>query len=256
MWRAARLTRLAVIVALLSLAGALSGCGTPRPAPVVEPPAPPGVLWLIFVDDLHVRFVDTGSLRTLIRTIAKTLLAEGDLIAARATVSPNFLIDATPDQEWLLRRVRELSGNGLRLSDVIEGHGWVDEVSYRTSYALATACEALAGIATVPHRRKAVIYISNGYLRSSAGHGQYCDRPAGLVAVAREARARVFPIDTRLLGPPSMPEAGVAPDLWQHYWTTSRDSLRALAQGTGGFARLDEGDLVEWLGRVSRAVRD
>jgi len=52
----------------------------------LEPPAAPGVLWLIFVDDLHVRFVDTGRLRTLIRTIATTLLAEGDLIAARATV--------------------------------------------------------------------------------------------------------------------------------------------------------------------------
>ncbi|HUE88286.1 MAG TPA: hypothetical protein VMO26_19600 [Vicinamibacterales bacterium] len=243
-------------VTLLALGGCLvSGCaGAPRTAPTASP-RPSGVLWLIFVDDLHVRFSDTGLLRNLVRTISTQLLAQGDLLAARAVVSPRFSIDTTPDHEWLIRRTRDLNGNGLRLGDVIHGVGWVDEVSYRSSVALAAACEAITSIADVPDRRKAAIYISNGYLRFHAGHGPQCDRPVGLIAVAKAAGVQVFPIDTRLISGPPTPDLGVDADVWRHYWNTSQESLRLLARDTGGFARLDNTDLVAWLQQVSRAVR-
>ena len=219
------------------------------------PPRPSGVLWLIFVDDLHVDFRDTGRLRDLLRTIAKELLVEGDLIAARAIVSAKFSIDATPDLELLPRRTRELSGNGLRLSDALDGAGWPDEVAYRSSLSLAAACEAISSITHVADRRKAVIYISNGYLRFNAGQGQHCDRPSGLTSLAKAARVQIFPIDTRLLIGPPTPELGVDIDEWRNYWNRTQDSLRGLAQETHGAARLDTTDLTEWLRDVSRVVR-
>jgi hypothetical protein len=211
--------------------------------------------WLIVVDDLHVRFTDTGHLRDLLRTIAKELLVEGDLIAARSIVSAKFSIDATPDHELLPRWTRELSGNGLRLSDVLDGAGWADEVAYRSSLSLAAACEAISSITQVADRRKAVIYISNGYLRFNAGQGQHCDRPSGLTSLAKVAQVQIFPIDTRLLSGPPTPELGVDIDEWQNYWTRTQDSLRGLAQETHGAARLDTTDLTEWLRDVSRVVR-
>jgi hypothetical protein len=213
------------------------------------------VLWLIFVDDLHVDFRDTGRLRDLVRTIAKELLVGGDLIAARSIVSTKFSIDATPDLELLSRRTRELSGNGLRLSDVLDGAGWLDESVYRSSLSLAAACEAISGITQLLDRRKAVIYVSNGYVRFNAGQGQHCDRPSGVISLAQAAQVQIFPIDTRLLIRPPTPELGVDIDEWRNYLNRTQDSLRGLAHETHGAARLDMTDLTEWLRGVSRVVR-
>jgi hypothetical protein len=41
-----------------------------------------------------------------------------------------------------------------------------------------------------------------------------------------------------------------------NYWASTRNSLRALSEPTGGFALADGPELVEGLERISRVMRD
>src|SRR5689334_229821 len=50
-------------------------CATPLRAAAVQDP---GVTWLIFVDDLHLDFRDTGHIRKLLRSIASQVIREED----------------------------------------------------------------------------------------------------------------------------------------------------------------------------------
>ena len=95
----------------------------PPPAPVAEgillPPARPandaaGRIFLIFVDDLHLDFRNTGRIRDLFKKISDELVHEGDMFGIVSTGPSSIAIDLTydrrrldrSDQEDLRRRAR------------------------------------------------------------------------------------------------------------------------------------------------------
>jgi hypothetical protein len=66
----------------------------------------------------------------------------------------------------------------------------------------------------------------------------------------------VFAIDPRRVAGVATVAAGDDSVWWQNYWATTRNSLRALSERTGGFALLEEQDLAEGLKRINSAMRN
>jgi len=145
------------------------------PPPVQEgillpPPRPTndasGRIFLIFVDDLHMDFRNTGRIRDLFKKIRKELVHDGDMFAIVSTGPSSIAIDATYDIKRFDEAISKISGAGLKPSEIIEtpdGSQGPPEVRYRAHVAFSTAYDMLQNLKQVHNRRKALIYVSNGY---------------------------------------------------------------------------------------------
>src|SRR6187402_3034685 len=147
----------------------------PPPAPVAEgillPPSRPatdaaGRIFLIFVDDLHLDFRNTGRIRDLFKKISDELVHEGDMFGIVSTGPSSLAIDPTYDRKVLDEAIKKITGNGLKPADIINGAEGADgpsEVRYRSHVAFSTAYDMLTQMEKINNRRKAVIWVSNGY---------------------------------------------------------------------------------------------
>lgn len=145
------------------------------PPPVQEgillPPARPtndasGRIFLIFVDDLHLDFRNTGRIRELFKKIGKELIHEGDMFGIVSSGPSSIAIDMTYDRKRIDEAANKIAGNGLKPSDIIdvpEGQQGPPEVRYRAHVAFSTVYDSLKNLEQVHNRRKAFIYVSNGY---------------------------------------------------------------------------------------------
>jgi len=145
------------------------------PPPVQEgillpPPRPTndasGRIFLIFVDDLHMDFRNTGRIRDLFKKISKELVHDGDMFGIVSTGPSSIAIDMTYDRKRLDEAINKIAGSGLKPSEIIDtpdGSQGPPEVRYRAHVAFSTAYEVLQKMEQVHNRRKAFIYVSNGY---------------------------------------------------------------------------------------------
>ena len=145
------------------------------PPPVQEgillPPARPtndasGRIFMIFVDDLHMDFRNTGRIRDLFKKIEKELIHDGDMFGIVSTGPSSIAVDMTYDHKRLDEAISKIAGNGLKPSELIEtpdGSQGPPEVRYRAHVAFSTAYDVLQNLAQVHNRRKAFIYVSDGY---------------------------------------------------------------------------------------------
>jgi VWFA-related protein len=145
------------------------------PPPVQEgillpPPRPTndasGRIFLIFVDDLHMDFRNTGRIRELFKKIRKELIHDGDMFGIVSTGPSSIAVDMTYDLKRLDEAINKISGSGLKPDEIIstpEGSQGPPEVRYRAHVAFSTAYDILKPLAQVHNRRKAFIYVSNGY---------------------------------------------------------------------------------------------
>jgi hypothetical protein len=204
--------------------------------------AQPAARWLIIVDDLHLDFRNTGHLRTLLKTIAAELIHDGDSVALHSTGPSSVSVAWTRDRSVVDNVIKNIAGNALKVSDILaitRGLTPTNEVDYRATLAVSRVNEIIAILDPA-----AVIYISNGYV----------DRSPSLIRAGGRDRMPVFALDPRLL-PGAIVDRGVDAASWNGYWTTTRNSLRALSEPSGGFA-LEEGQsLPAALARISALVR-
>jgi VWFA-related protein len=145
------------------------------PPPVQEgillpPPRPTndasGRIFMIFVDDLHMDFRNTGRIRDLFKKISKELVHDGDMFGIVSTGPSSIAIDMTYDRKRLDEAINKISGAGLKPDEIIstpDGSQGPPEVRYRAHVAFSTAYEILQKLEQVHNRRKAFIYVSNGY---------------------------------------------------------------------------------------------
>jgi VWFA-related protein len=145
------------------------------PPPVQEgillpPPRPTndasGRIFLIFVDDLHMDFRNTGRIRDLFKKIQKELVHDGDMFGIVSSGPSSIAIDMTYDHKRLDEAINKISGAGLKPDEIIstpDGSQGPPEVRYRAHVAFSTAYETLQHLEQVHNRRKAFIYVSNGY---------------------------------------------------------------------------------------------
>ncbi len=83
-----------------------------------------------------------------------------------STGPSSLSIDLTYDRKRLDQAINKITGSGLAPKDILdvpEGAQGPPEVRYRAHVAFSTANDIIGNLAQVHNRRKAFIYVSNGY---------------------------------------------------------------------------------------------
>ena len=289
----------------------------PAPAPpvmegIILPPSRPtndaaGRIWMIFVDDLHLDFKNTGRIKDLFKRIASEIVHEGDMFGIVSTGPSSLAIDLTYDRKRLTEAIDKISGAGLKPQEILDtplGAEGPSEVRYRAHVAFDTAYNIMKTLEQVHNRRKAFVYVSNGYdfnpfsetrkqndtekwkeMNPNAGSSDdgsgngnngsdpndtnpfmrqgnefsFADLANELSELTREANranTTIYTIDPRgLTGMPDLDEKVDMMD-YQNYVRTSQDSLRVLAEQTGGFATINQNDFMKSLKRIDAETSD
>ena len=268
---------------------------------IILPPARPsndaaGRIFIIFVDDLHLDFRNTGRIRDLFKKISTELVHEGDMFSVVSTGPSSIEIPLNYDRRRLDEAMKKIAGNALKPQEILDAPEGADgpaELKYRAHVAFSTAYDMLKGLEQVHNRRKAFIYISNGYdfnpfaetrqknmnerfarLNQTGEDGTSGDvnpfsavgnrfAEADLVAElaeltrqANRANATLYTIDPRgLVGGPDLDEK-IDMVEWQNYLSATQSSLRTLADLTGGLAVINSNDFTKALKRIDAETSD
>ncbi|HZB26271.1 MAG TPA: VWA domain-containing protein [Vicinamibacterales bacterium] len=258
-----------------------------------------GRIFLVFVDDLHLDFRNTPRIRQLFQKIAKELIHEGDMFGIVSTGPSSIAVDMTYDRRRLDEAMKKISGAGLAPKDILDvpqGQQGPPEVRYRAHVAFSTAYDIMQKLQQVQNRRKAVIYVSNGYdfnpfattraknereryglPNTGNGDGSGSDEYnpflserqsnvfheadlamelSELTRAANRANASFYTIDPRgLVGMPDLDE-NIDMVEWQDHVRSSQDSLRVLAEQTGGIAVVNQNDFDKALKRIDNETSD
>ena len=255
-----------------------------------------GRIFLIFIDDLHLDFRNTGRIRDLLKKVASNLIHDGDMFGIVSTGPSSIAVDLTYDRNRLEEAIKKVSGAGLKPEEIMqapEGAQGPSEIRHRAHVAFSTVNDILKNLEKVVDRRKAVIYISNGYdfdpfpdyrltddrERSEAMRGgrnadtgddpflremqgnQFSDADlamelAYLTRAANRANASFYTIDPRgLVGGPDI-DNNISPTEWAQHVRKSTDSLRVIAEQTGGFALVNSNDFNRGLARIDNETSD
>jgi VWFA-related protein len=270
---------------------------------------------MIFVDDLHMDFNNTGRIRDLFKKVSKELVHEGDMFGIVSTGPSSIAVDMTYDRKRLDEAISKISGAGLKPNEIIEtpdGQQGPPEVRYRAHVAFSTAYDVLANLEQVHNRRKAFIYVSNGYdfdpfsksrakeanERFSNMTGQSCDGSTSdsnncndssgsssnngtdsanpfskggnefaaadlaselseLTREANRANVTMYTIDPRgLVGGPDLDETKLDMTDWQDHIRETQNSLRVIAELTGGYAVVNQNDFDKAIKRIDAETSD
>jgi VWFA-related protein len=283
--------------------GRVHNLATAPPMPTQEgiilPPSRPrndaaGRIFLIIVDDLHLDFRNTGRIRDLFKRISRTLVHEGDMFGIVSTGPSSLAIDLTYDRKILDDAIKKISGNGLKPSDIIQGAEGAEgptEVRYRAHVTFSTAYDLLRQLEKVTNRRKAIVWVSNGFdfdpfaqsrlgedpvfggrfgqtreegqeQRDQFNRGQqFADadlaRELGeLTRTANRANATIYTIDPRGLVAGSDLDEQLDPVEYGEHIRKTQDSLRVLADETGGIAVVNQNDFDKALKRIDAETSD
>lgn len=285
----------------------------PPPEGIILPPTKPrndvsGRIFLFFVDDLHMQFHNTGRIRDLFRKISKDLVHDGDMFGIVSSGPSSIAVDMTYDKNRLEEAIKKIAGSELKPTDIINGPSGAEgpsEVRYRAHVAFSTVNDVLAQLEQVHNRRKALVYVSDGYdfnpfqdarlglmdpnspfaqnefhrnenqAGSSAGTSPQTDPLANqqkqseqfadadlarelgeLTRTANRANVTMYTIDPRgLVGMGDIDEQ-VDPTQWNEYIRKSQDSLRVIAEETGGIAVVNQNDFSKALKRIDAETSD
>jgi len=277
---------------------------------IILPPSKPtndaaGRIWMIFVDDLHLDFPNTGRIKALFKQISNELVHEGDMFGIVSTGPSSLAIDLTYDRKRLTEAIDKISGAGLKPNEILDaplGAEGPSEVRYRAHVAFDTAYGIMKTLEQVHNRRKAFVYVSNGYdfnpfadtrkknddakwkeMNPNAGNSDdgsgnnnydasdvnpfmqqgnefsfadLANELSELTRQANRANCTIYTIDPRgLVGMPDLDQNVDMMD-FQNYIRTSQDSLRVLAEQTGGFATINQNDFNKALKRIDAETSD
>jgi VWFA-related protein len=275
-----------------------------------------GRIFLFFVDDQHLQFGNTGRVRELFKKISKELVHEGDLFGIVSSGPSSIQVDMTYDRSRIDETIKKMTGNELKPTEIINGAGGPGgptEIRYRAHVAFSTMTDALKNLEAVHNRRKAIVWVSDGYdfapfkdarygtmdpnspftqsdsaqarnqaaaQNASANGGQAPDPSADpdvrqqmqqeqfadadlsrelyeITQAANRANTTIYTIDPRgLVGPMADLDENVDPQQWSEFVRKSQDSLRTLAEETGGIAVVNTNDFTKALKRVDAETSD
>lgn len=259
------------------------------------PPDVAGRVFLIVADDLHLQAQDTPHVRKVLKQIVATLVHEGDVCALITTGPSAVEVDYTYDRKRLEAAISRVTGYGLTYADLTttsEGPSGPADLRRRASAALATVYNAINALDQIHDKRKVVLFVSAGYdfdpfpeARRGTDKvfgGRYgtpardliedtnpffrsaqitadSDLAAQLVEVALAANrtnASIFTIDPR--GLVGTTDAGQQIDMaeWGTHLRRTQNSLRMLAERTGGSALVNQNDFEPLLKQVDAATSD
>jgi VWFA-related protein len=270
-----------------------------------------GRIFLFFVDDQHLQFGNTGRVRELFKKISKELVHEGDLFGIVSSGPSSIQVDMTYDRSRIDDTIKKMTGNELKPTEIINGAGGPggpSEIRYRAHVAFSTMTDALKNLEAVHNRRKAIIWVSDGYdfapfkdarygtmdanspfaqsdsararnqaagqdgqavdpstdpsVRQQMQQEQFADADLSrelyeITQAANRANTTIYTIDPRgLVGPMADLDENVDPQQWSEFVRKSQDSLRTLAEETGGIAVVNTNDFTKALKRVDAETSD
>ena len=265
--------------------------------PAPRPPADgSGRVFFIFVDDAHLSFRDTARVRQLFKQISDELIHQGDMFGIVSTGTSSIAINLTYDRTRLTEAAEKLSGTGLTSNDIVDvptGSQGPPEVRHRAHVAFSTARDVVRQLEQIHDRRKALIYVSNGYdldpyaktrakneaerygtLRENVENSgdpndpapgrqgnqfAFADLASELADVTRaavRANTTIFTIDPRgLVAGPDLDEK-IDRMEYLDLVRTQQDTLRVLADLTGGIAAVNQNDLRKTLRGIDEETSD
>jgi VWFA-related protein len=254
-----------------------------------------GRVLLILIDDLHFESEYSPHVRKLVQQLGDSLLHDGDLVMVMST-GPSFIeIGPTYDRKTAMEAVGKIRGSGLTAKEIFEsmessqGPG---DVRSRAQMAFYSVYNVLAQLEHVANKRKAVIYISNGYDLDPFAEGRNSkDRIQGgrfsdplrelidqenpyfkmgavtadielhklmkeLTLSANRANATIYTVDPRGLS--GVVDAGQYVDQseWRTYIQKTQSSLRYMSEETGGFPIVNTNDFVTEFKRIDAETSD
>jgi len=253
-----------------------------------------GRVFIIFIDDLHLDFRQTPRTRQLLKDMLKNLIHDGDMFGITTTGTSSLSIQLTYDRQVLDSAVQRITGNALKPKEIIEGaqgSNGPTELRHRAHVAFSTAYDLMKNLEKLQNRRKAVIYISSGYdfnpfekgrLEETAKrwHVDNADdlqsdpfyrnqqssqalaesdlvrELAELTRAANRANATLYTIDPRGLVAGQDIDEEVDIQDWNAYLRESQDSLRVLAEETGGIAVVNQNDFNKALKKIDNETSD
>jgi VWFA-related protein len=247
-----------------------------------------GRVYLIILDDLHTHALRSQRVRAAAKRFLERHFGANDMAAVvhtsgRTDASQDFtnnrrLLAAAVDK-FMGRKVRsetleKLDEYNRRRGTPMAGDKLNDPLDFERGYqarntlsVLQSASDWLAGIRG---RRKAMLFISEGidYDITNIFGAHYAstilDESRETIARATRANVSIYAIDPRgltsgvedgieLTAPPEDPSLGLDTRGLQNEIRLSQDSLRVLADETGGFAAVNSNDFAQ---AFSRVVRD
>jgi VWFA-related protein len=236
---------------------------------------------------------------------------DGDLFGVVSSGPSSISIDMTYDKRRLDDAIKKIHGDGLKPSEIItagSGDSGPRELRHRAHVAFSTMLEGLRNLERVHNRRKAIVWVSEGYdfnpfqesrfgLREANspflqnplnamqnqqlnpdGGSSSSRMPGGLAAqqmqnetfsdadltmelaeitrAANRANTTIYTIDPRGLVAGSDIDEQVDPGEWNNYVRKSQDTLRVIAEDTGGLAVVNQNDFDKALKRIDAESSD
>ena len=255
-----------------------------------------GRVLLIFVDDAHLEALNTHHLRAFLKKVTSTLVHDGDLVSLVTTGTSSVAVPLTYDRKLIDAAIDKVTGNGLTFLDITqlsEGPSGPANLRQRAANAFTTAYQTINELERVKNKRKAVIWVSQGYdFNPFEGARRGKDRVFGgrygsptremvrdeenpffrsanvfaeadLFAQLREitrasnrANATVFTVDPRGLVGTTDAGQQIDQDEWVTHIQKTQGSMRTIAEDTGGFAVLNANDFEPALKRIDAETSD
>ena len=249
-----------------------------------------GRVFLIFVDDLHLDFGSTPKVRELFTEMLENLIHEGDMFGLVTTGTSSLSIQLTYDRDVLRDALSQITGSALRQDYLLlesNRDNGSPELRFRARSAFETAYKLMINLEQLRNRRKAVIWLSSGYMfnpfeqtrlqmmRDRMGLPEDFDlgtdaqsnqallaadltlQLSELTRAANRANATVYTIDPRgLVGGPPIDLPQVNGQEWQQFVRETQTSLRYLAEATGGIALVNTNSFERGLRRIDAETSD
>jgi VWFA-related protein len=246
-----------------------------------------GRIFVIVLDDLHLDVGSTGRVRDLMARMLRLLIHDGDMFAIVSTGTSSISEPLTYDRQVLESAIARMTGEALTPEEIIKGASGPQgptELRHRAHVAFSTVRDLLRNLEQVRQRRKAVLYVSSGYdfnpfaasrLEEQArrqqvsvddlqndpftraerrgqllSEGDLVRELAEITAAANRANATIYTIDPRgLVDGPDIAQDIRAPE-WNTHVRNTQDSLRVMADNTGGFPVVNRNDIDAALKRI------
>ena len=253
-----------------------------------------GRVFLLVIDDLHLDFQQTATTRALLKEMLRSLIHDGDMFGIVSTGTSSLSIQLTYDRQVLDAAIERVQGGALKPKEIIEGAQGPNgptELRHRAHVAFSTAYDLMKNLEKLQNRRKAVIYISSGYdfnpfergrLEETARrwHVENADdlqsdpfyrneqsqqalaaadlvrELAELTRAANRANATIHTIDPRGLVAGQDIDQEVNQQDWNAHLRETQDSLRVLAEETGGIAVVNQNDFGKALKKIDAETSD
>jgi VWFA-related protein len=265
--------------------------------PAAKPRADDGAgrVLLVFIDDLHFEPELSPHVRKVMELITERLMHEGDLVAVVSSGPSYISIGPTYDRKAVREAIGKIRGTGLIPSEIFQSlespQGPLD-LRARAQTAFYTAYAILNELEGVSNRRKALIYVSNGYdfdpfvegrnSRDRIQGGRFAeptrmlieeDNPffslshitadvelhrlmRELTLSANRANVSIYTIDPRFLQGVVGADRYVDQSEWRTHLQKTISSLRYMAEETGGFAVVNTNDVEGELRRIDAETSD